>query len=255
MLEPERDEQGRPIVATGRLCGHTGERDGGDGDAALFGRVRNIRGAAPDEMVTLLLAQRYITNLAKTLPTTSIMAEAWEEFFRVHVPLIRGVVRAYRSTAIDLDDATQEIWQTVVSCLPDFNYDDRRGDFRSWLFTVARNRLADLSRQADLRKAERIEEVLGTLASMSDDNPEVVCDRHLTQEMVGEVLDEFRTLVSDKNFRIVLSRWMDGHSVAEIASELRISREQVRVRHHRMMKKLRLIVQDRTARHLAMAPR
>jgi RNA polymerase sigma factor (sigma-70 family) len=54
--------------------------------------------------------------------------------------------------------------------------------------------------------------------------------------------------VSARSYQVVVLRWVEGRSVSEIAASLKITPEQVRYRHHRMMEKLRSLVARRKNR-------
>src|SRR5579859_8071078 len=67
--------------------------------------------------------------------------EAWAEFVEVYAPLVYGLARRQGLQDADAADLTQEVLRSVARAAPRFAYDPRRGTFRGWLFTVARNQL------------------------------------------------------------------------------------------------------------------
>ena len=67
--------------------------------------------------------------------------EAWAEFVEVYAPLVYGLARRHGLQDADAADLTQDVLRSVARAAPRFAYDPRRGSFRGWLFTVARNQL------------------------------------------------------------------------------------------------------------------
>jgi RNA polymerase sigma-70 factor (ECF subfamily) len=66
---------------------------------------------------------------------------AWAEFVDLYAPLVYRLARRHGLQDADAADLTQDVLRAVVGAMPHFDYDFRRGSFRGWLFTVARNQL------------------------------------------------------------------------------------------------------------------
>lgn len=73
---------------------------------------------------------------------------AFEQLFRTYAPKVRGYIRA-RGVA-EPDELTNDVFVAVFRSLGRFEGDEAA--FRSWLFTIARNRLVDERR----RRARRV---------------------------------------------------------------------------------------------------
>jgi RNA polymerase sigma factor (sigma-70 family) len=86
--------------------------------------------AAPQTRPTLLLRLRDIQD-----------EEAWREFVSLYTPLVFGHCRQQGLQEADAADVAQEVMRTVAQVMPDFDYDSKRGLFRSWLFQTTRHRL------------------------------------------------------------------------------------------------------------------
>ena len=69
--------------------------------------------------------------------------DAWQDLITLYRPLIVGWLRRQGVRTDEVDDLVQEILLTVVQNLPAFHHSGRRGAFRCWLRTIARNRLID----------------------------------------------------------------------------------------------------------------
>src|SRR5437764_15234745 len=86
--------------------------------------------------------------------------EAWRQLVELYAPLVYRFLRRRGLQDADAADLTQEVLRSVASAIDSFEYDPRRGSFRGWLFTVARNKLHSfLKRQQRLRRhTEEIED-------------------------------------------------------------------------------------------------
>src|SRR5262245_61972056 len=66
---------------------------------------------------------------------------AWSLFVELYAPLVFGFARKHGLQDADAADLTQDVLQAVAGGIQKLDYDPRRGSFRGWLFTVARNKL------------------------------------------------------------------------------------------------------------------
>jgi RNA polymerase sigma-70 factor (ECF subfamily) len=65
---------------------------------------------------------------------------AWSEFIEIYTPLIFAFARRRGLQEADAADLAQEVMRAVARHMPGFTYQPDRGTFRSWLFTVTRNK-------------------------------------------------------------------------------------------------------------------
>jgi RNA polymerase sigma-70 factor (ECF subfamily) len=91
---------------------------------------------APDTRPSLLVRIR-----------DSADSEAWRLFVGLYGPLVYALGRRFGLQDADAADLTQEVLQSVACAVRSLEYDPRRGSFRGWLYTVARNRLLDWQRR------------------------------------------------------------------------------------------------------------
>ncbi|MBI3462391.1 MAG: sigma-70 family RNA polymerase sigma factor, partial [Planctomycetes bacterium] len=68
-------------------------------------------------------------------------SEAWSQFVDIYAPLIYGFFRKNGLQDADAADLTQDVLRAVAKAARELDYDPRRGSFRGWLFTIARNKL------------------------------------------------------------------------------------------------------------------
>src|SRR5687767_693005 len=77
--------------------------------------------------------------------------EAWRLFVDLYGPLVYAFGRRNGLQDADAADLTQDVLQSVAGAVRGLEYDPRRGSFRGWLHTVARNRLLDFHRKRQTR--------------------------------------------------------------------------------------------------------
>jgi RNA polymerase sigma-70 factor (ECF subfamily) len=82
----------------------------------------------------------------------------------LHAKLLRYLIAHEPELA---DDIASEVWLDVAAGLDDFSGDER--DFRAWLFTIGRHRLADARRKVErdegrLMPTDGVRDVVATLA-------------------------------------------------------------------------------------------
>lgn len=66
---------------------------------------------------------------------------SWAEFVEIYTPLLYNYFRARGLQDADAADLGQEVMRAVAGAIARFDYDPERGTFRSWLYTIARNKL------------------------------------------------------------------------------------------------------------------
>jgi RNA polymerase sigma-70 factor (ECF subfamily) len=67
--------------------------------------------------------------------------DAWAQFVQVYAPLIYGFARNRGLQDADAADLMQEVLSSVAGAVGRLDYDPSRGSFRSWLYTITRNKL------------------------------------------------------------------------------------------------------------------
>lgn len=96
---------------------------------------------------------------------------AWRDLYEDIAPKLTGYARA--SGAADPEDVVGDVFLRAVVALERFEGD--RGDFRTWMFTLARNRIIDGHRKLLRRKTEPMPlTALGKLGPMRDAEQEAM---------------------------------------------------------------------------------
>jgi hypothetical protein len=71
---------------------------------------------------------------------------SWSSFVDLYAPFLFSFCVKRGVTPTDAEDITQNVFQEVVRVIPAFQYDPRRGLFRSWLATITSRQLSQFFR-------------------------------------------------------------------------------------------------------------
>jgi RNA polymerase sigma-70 factor (ECF subfamily) len=136
---------------------------------------------------------------------------AWDAFYTAHLREIYGYL--FRVTGGDraaADDLFQETWIEAIDAIE--QYEPERGEPRSWLFGIARRRVALYWRRR-----------LGRTAAVAGERAEDVADEGL---LPGDALQELEQVeavqaallvLSEDRRRVLTEKYIEGLSVDEIA--------------------------------------
>jgi RNA polymerase sigma-70 factor (ECF subfamily) len=168
-------------------------------------------------------------------------AEAWAQFVDVYAPLVYRFARRRGLQDADAADLTQEVLRAVARSARRLKYDPKRGTFRSWLFTVAvnklRNFLASRKRQpqatGDSSDFRRLDE---QPAAESD---EAEWDRAYDQRIFAWAAEQVRGSFEDSTWQAFSATAVEGRSPKEVAAELGLSVGAVYIAKSRVIARLK----------------
>src|SRR6478609_5168970 len=152
------------------------------------------------------------------------LSSLYREF---HAPLLRYLRAREPKLA---DDLASETWIGVAQRITAFEGDRRA--FAAWLFTIARNRLADSRRASIRRRTEPVAEI----SERADGTPaeQIAMDNLSAQEAVCLIV---RVLSKDQA-EVILLRVLGDLSIAQVAQVMGRDEVWVGVNHHRALKRL-----------------
>jgi RNA polymerase sigma factor (sigma-70 family) len=173
-------------------------------------------------------------------------ARAFEQLYDRHEkPVWRFVLRSVREPAI-ADDVTQELWFAVARSAATYQASAK---FRTWLFTMARNRVIDLSRGKKNTVSldaddDRDEPMFSELAADSRLGPLRQLE---SKDTARQLLNAVETLPADQRETFLLQAEGDM-SVEEIAEATQVSFETAKSRLRYARTKLKsLLLTDATS--------
>lgn len=175
--------------------------------------------------------------------------EAWARFVDLYAPLVYGFLRRRRLQDADAADLTQDVLRQVAGAASSFAYDRAKGTFRSWLFTVVRNRLTDHLRRtaASAHGAggssnwRQLQEQLVAPDTTAADSAEwdAAWRRQLFQTAAQQVRADF----SEPTWNAFWQTAVDGRVGQEVATEQGMSIAAVYLAKSRVMKRIKEQIQ------------
>jgi RNA polymerase sigma-70 factor (ECF subfamily) len=165
----------------------------------------------------------------------------WEDFYRLYAPQVAGRLARYFPKRMERDDAFQEVWLTLTTKLPEFQWQHGFGGFRTWLGKLIDHKAVDLIRRQRRNPAAALSELAAneweTVAADGDLGQ--VLERRSLGQVVQMIVADLRPRINAANFSILQLHYWQGLSVRHIAARLGLTPEQVWSRLHRVLQKLR----------------
>ncbi len=168
--------------------------------------------------------------------------QAWSQFVDLYAPLVYRFARRRGLQDADAADLTQDVLQAVSGGIQRLDYDPRRGTFRGWLFTVARNKLRNFL--AAQRRPGRgtgdaaAQQLLQELPAREGDQAawwDEEYERRVFSWAAGQARGAFR----DSTWQAFWQTAVEGHPPGEVAAGLRLSVGAVYVARSRVLARLR----------------
>jgi RNA polymerase sigma-70 factor, ECF subfamily len=161
-------------------------------------------------------------------------AEPFGLLYDHYCPRIYRFVFLKTSDKEKSEDLTHEVflsaWQNIG------NYNDRGYPFSSWLYQIARNRVIDHYRtRKEITPIDSVDEAVLKVAPAWDN----ILDRRMELERVKKAI----ALLNEDQQTIIILRYIEEMTPAEIADVLNKSEGAVRLMQHRSINKLREILE------------
>lgn len=170
--------------------------------------------------------------------------QSWREFFSTYYRLIYGRVIDRGLSPEDGEDVVAEIVEGVARGMPDFVYNPQRCSFKTWLFRIVENRVADHFRRRAraLPRAESDTDSQALLDEVPDPvtlEPDEKWEKAWADNLFQTALDRVRQRANPRYMQIYLYSEVEGHSVPETAKHLQTSVNDVSLAKHRIRELLR----------------
>ena len=169
-------------------------------------------------------------------------AEAWQRLTDLYGPLVYHWCRQCGLQAPDAADIFQEVFTSVVNSVDRFQLGQRSGGFRSWLWSIARNKMRDFHR----KQANREVSVGGTDAQLQMSQvPDELPDDEASEEkgpsvaLYHRALESVRAEFEDRTWQAFWRVAVEGQSTADVAEDLGITTNGIRQAKSRVLRRLR----------------
>ena len=168
--------------------------------------------------------------------------EAWSEFIDLYEPLLRRFYMRSGLQAADASDLTQEVLRAVARSIGQLEYDPQIGRFRSWLLTIARNKLKNYyaSRQRKL-KGSGDTRIKNFIEEVPDDDREIeqIWEKEYQQRVFDWAVERIRGSFQQNTWKAFWGTAVDNRDPGEVADELGMSTGAVYIAKSRVVAKLR----------------
>ena len=167
--------------------------------------------------------------------------DAWDQFVEIYAPLVYQLGRKRGLQDADAADLTQEVLRAVAGAAGRLEYDRRRGSFRSWLYTVARNKLHNFL-TARRRHREGCGDP-GALDRLPDpralDEEAALWDQDYERRLVDWAAGQVRGAFEPSSWQAFWLTAVEGRSAKQAAQALGLSVGAVYIAKSRVLTRLR----------------
>jgi RNA polymerase sigma-70 factor, ECF subfamily len=169
--------------------------------------------------------------------------DAWRRLVQVYGPLVYQWCRRWQLSPEDTADIFQEVFQGVAAQIGSFRK-DRPGDtFRGWLWGITRHKVMDhFRRQGRGDVAEGGSDAQRRLLELPeppDDSSSPPVDNP-----VQRALDQIRPEFEDRTWSAFWRCTVEGHVTKDIAADLGVTPDAVRMAKSRVLRRLRQELAD-----------
>jgi RNA polymerase sigma factor (sigma-70 family) len=178
-------------------------------------------------------ASRHVRGSEVLIASIGTDAEALEAFYREHVEAVQRFIARRVASPETAADLTADVFLAAMRAAS--RYTPERGSPRSWLFGIARHRIADDYRAA--AKESRVQTAIVGSELLDTDDLGRIHER-LDAEATARQLYESLAAIPEPERAVLELVALDDLSVAEAAATLEISTVAARVRLHRARRRL-----------------
>jgi RNA polymerase sigma-70 factor (ECF subfamily) len=173
--------------------------------------------------------------------------EAWRQFVDLYAPLVYRFARRRGLQDADAADLTQDVLQAVARSRERLQYDPQRGTFRSWLFTVARNRLhtvlARQQRRGACHESGDVQELLEAQPAPPSDE-EALWEQEYQQRLFDWAAQQVRGRFHDTTWQAFWRTAVEGLPPRDVAVALGLSVGAVYIAKSRVLARLREQIEE-----------
>lgn len=171
--------------------------------------------------------------------------DAWREFTRIYEPAVYRFGRKKGLQHADAAELAQDVLTRVIQVMPNWNRDQSRGSFRSWLFTIAKRRVVDAWRAA-ARSSARLGLRLSMeqLAELSDQRGDLQLDAELRRQVIRLAAEHIRPEFQPSTWQAFWKTSIEGHPITQAAADLKMTAGAVYAARSRILARLRICVQQ-----------
>lgn len=164
---------------------------------------------------------------------------AWGTFNALYRPLLVGYAVARGLDRTSAEDVAQQCTQVVLERIGEYQH---LGSFKSWLRAIADHKVVDL------RRRRSREEQLGTNALQEtpaeQDTPDDLWNRQWKVAHLRYCAEQVRDQVEEATYAAFYECAVRGAAPATVAARLGMSTNQVYVAKHRILERIRAMIEE-----------
>ncbi len=166
---------------------------------------------------------------------------AWQEFVTIYAPLIHAYGMRRGLQDADAADVAQQVLQSIARAIPGFVYDQTKGSFRGWLFTITRNHLLkSFEQRRRLPTATGDTAFQDTLKQQEDAaSDEELWNLEHERQLFQWATEKVRIDFKESTWKAFWGVAVEGKSASDVAKELEISTGAVYIAKSRVTARLR----------------
>jgi RNA polymerase sigma-70 factor (ECF subfamily) len=142
---------------------------------------------------------------------------AWGVFDDIYRPLLRRYAASCGLHADDAEEVVQRCMVAINAHIAGFEYDPRRGRFKSWLRTMMNNKARDMFRDRRARPCG-IDKLQGVASAEAA--PDEEFDRLWMQEHLWHCLRQVRAEVEESTYRAFEAYVIEQRSIEDVCATL-----------------------------------
>ena len=172
--------------------------------------------------------------------------QAWTEFAEIYAPLIHQFAKKKGLQDADAADLAQEVLGRVAKSIGNFDYDPKVGRFRSWLFTVARNRLnTQFTKQSRQPRGSGDTGVQQALVGHPQDDTELerTWNEQYEQRLFQWAAEKVRDQFTDSTWQAFWQTGVENRPADDVASKLQMSVGAVYIAKSRVLARLKEVIE------------
>jgi RNA polymerase sigma-70 factor (ECF subfamily) len=173
--------------------------------------------------------------------------EAWRQFVKIYASVVYGFARKRGLQDADAADLMQEVLRSVASAAGRLNYDPRRGSFRSWLYTVTRNKLYNFldGRKRQVQgSGDSGTQALLEEKSVQGEDAASAWDREYDRQLFAWASEQVRGEFQAATWQAFWQTAVEGKNAREVGAALGLSPGAVYVAKSRVLARLREQIQQ-----------
>jgi RNA polymerase sigma-70 factor (ECF subfamily) len=170
--------------------------------------------------------------------------EAWQRLVQIYGPLVYQWCRRWELRAEDVADIFQEVFQGVAAQIGAFRKDRPGDSFRGWLWSITRNKVGDhFRRQGKQPKAAGGSDAQQRMLELPE--PPMDSDPSATApNPIHRALELIRGEFEERTWTAFWRATVEGHAPKDIAAELGVTPDAVRMAKSRVLRRLRQELAD-----------